>query len=306
MTALLEELQTACPGLRPQERMARHTSLAVGGPAEYFADVNTPAELMALHALVRRHQLSVFFVGAGSNLLVSDMGIPGLVIHLQGEFRQTDFEGETVFAGAGVWLPALARACAAKGLSGLEALVGVPGCIGGGLVMNAGTREGWLGNVVESVEVLEPSGQTRWMDRNELQFAYRASNLGACWVLRARLRLKPESSASIMARIESLLQYRARTQPLATSNCGSVFKNPEGGAAAQMIEACGLKGASRGGARISERHANFIINEKNATAQDVYELMRRAQQKVFEKFGVKLEPEVKLIGEFPAKEELFR
>jgi len=302
----LEDFQGVCPGVRAGEPLSKHTSLAVGGPAEYFADVNTREELIGLRKLVAANPLPVFFIGAGSNLLISDNGLRGLVLHVQGEMRRATFDGTRVHAPAGAWMPSLARQCAEKGLAGLESLVGVPGSIGGGLVMNAGTREGELGQVVESVEVIEADGSTRWIHKNDIRFTYRHSDLESLWLLGATLRLKEENPASIMARIETLLQYRARTQPLATSNCGSVFKNPPGHFAAKLIEDCGLKGAAVGGARISQRHANFIINENKATATDVFELIVRARREVYSRFGVKLEPEVKLIGEFPGKEELFR
>lgn len=302
---LLEEFRAVCPGIRAGEPLVKHSSLGVGGPAEIYADVNTREELIALRKEVNKTPVSVFLIGAGSNLLISDQGIPGLVIHLQGDLRKATFEDDLVHVAAGAWLPSLAKQCAEKGLAGLEPLVGVPGSVGGGLVMNAGTRDGELGALVESVDVVESDGSVRKMPKSDLRFTYRHSNLEGFWILGATLRLKRENAASIMARIDSYLQYRSRTQPLATSNCGSVFKNPPNGFAAKMIEECGLKGRAIGGARISEKHANFIINENKAKAMDVYELICLARREVDQKFHIKLEPEVKLIGEFPRKEELF-
>jgi len=296
--ALIDDLQAACALLRPNEPLSRHTSFGIGGPAEFYADVNTREELIALHRVLQEQPRPVFFLGAGSNLLVSDRGVRGLVIHLQGDFRQIRFDGERVWAGAAAWMPTLSKQCAERGLSGAEALIGVPGTLGGGLVMNAGTRDGVLGDVVESIDVLEPAGRERALERPEIHFSYRRSNLEGRWLLGARLRLKPAEPSSIMSRIDELLKARARTQPLATSNCGSVFKNPPERAAAQFIEEAGLKGLAVGGARVSERHANFIINEKNARADDVRELMSEIQKRVFEKFGLRLEPEVKLVGEW--------
>jgi UDP-N-acetylmuramate dehydrogenase len=298
MPALEDALRAACPALKVQERLARHTSLAIGGPADYYADVQALQELQALHHVVQSTQTPVFFIGAGSNLLVSDKGWRGLVIHLQGDFRKIDIQGERVVVGAGAWMPTVVKQCAEKGLAGIEALIGVPGTIGGGLVMNAGTRDGVLGDVVESIDTLSADSQVQTLSRNEFQFEYRRSTLLGRWITAASLRLKAEERSTIISRVESYLQYRTRTQPLATSNCGSVFKNPEGKAAAQLIEQAGLKGTQIGGARISERHANFIINEKQATAADVQALMTLAQKSVSEKFGVHLEPEVKLVGEW--------
>jgi UDP-N-acetylmuramate dehydrogenase len=296
--SLADELRAACPALKTQEPLSQHTSLAIGGPADFYADVHTLPELIALRRVSQSLGLPVFFLGAGSNLLVSDRGIRGLVIHLQGDFRRVEFNGTKVKVGAGVLMPTLAKQAADHGLAGVESLIGVPGTIGGGLVMNAGTREGWLGSVVSSVQVLGDSLQVESKAPIELAFEYRHSNLEGQWVVGGELTLKSDDPASIMKRIDSLLQYRTRTQPLTTSNCGSVFKNPAEGPAAQWIEKAGFKGTAVGGARVSDRHANFIINEGQATAKDVGELISRIQKKVQDEFKVRLEPEVKMVGEW--------
>jgi len=296
--SLADDLLAACPGLKTQEALSRHTSLAVGGPADYLAEVTTVGELIGLRRLVQKHSLPVFFLGAGSNLLISDKGIRGLVIHLQGEFRRIEFKGNLVTVGAAAMMPAVSKQAAERGLSGLEPLIGVPGSIGGGLVMNAGTREGWLGSVVSSVEVVGDSLKVETLTAEQFGFGYRQSKLEGRWITAAELTLKSDERASIMKRIETLIQHRSRTQPLATSNCGSVFKNPSEGPAAQWIEKAGFKGAAVGGARVSERHANFIINENNATAGDVRALMNQIQERVLKDFNVRLEPEVKLAGEW--------
>ncbi len=296
--AVLHDLQSACAVLRESEPLSRHTSWAIGGPCDYYAEVHHRDELIALRRVTLTHSLPVFFVGAGSNLLVSDQGIRGLVIQLKGAFRQYTFRDEEVTAGAAVWMPTLAKQAAEHGLCGIESLIGIPGTIGGGLVMNAGTRDGVLGDVVAMVEVLGVDGFPAFLEPRSFGFSYRRSALAGQWIMSAALRLKPAERGSIMSRIEAYLQYRSRTQPLATSNCGSVFKNPPGAAAAQLIEQLGFKGQAEGGARVSERHANFIINENNATARDVRTLMTRIQKVVLEKTGVALEPEVKLVGEW--------
>jgi len=296
--SVADDLRAACPGLKTQEPLSRHTSLAVGGPADYYADVNSLQELIAIRNISQSQRLLVFFLGAGSNLLVSDRGIRGLVIHLQGEFRRIEFKGTYVFAGAGVMMPTLARQAAERGLSGIESLIGVPGTVGGGLVMNAGTREGWLGSVVVSVDVIGNTLKAETLSSESFGFGYRHSNLEGKWITGASLALKSEEPASIMKRIDDLLQYRTRTQPLTTANCGSVFKNPVDGHAAEMIEKAGFKGKAVGGARVSDRHANFIINEGSATAQDVRDLISQIQKKVEEQFSVRLEPEVKMAGEW--------
>jgi UDP-N-acetylmuramate dehydrogenase len=296
--SLAENLRAASPIVRFDEPLSRHTSLAIGGPADFYADVGSLDELMALRLAADKYSVPVFFLGAGSHLLVSDKGIRGLVVHLQGEFRSVEFRGSHVKAGAAAWMPAVSKQAAEHGLSGLESLIGVPGTIGGGLVMNAGTREGWLGNVVATVNTLNDRLKVETLMPEAFGFEYRKSKLEGRWIIGAELALKTFNQASIMKKIDDLLQYRSRTQPLATSNCGSVFKNPSEGAAAQWIEKAGFKGMAVGGARVSERHANFIINENKATARDVRELIQRIQDKVLSEFHVRLEREVKLVGEW--------
>jgi UDP-N-acetylmuramate dehydrogenase len=296
--SVLEALKAACPTVRPNEPLSKHTSFSIGGPAEYYADVNTLNELIGIRRAVTQHKLPYFFLGAGSNLLVADRGMRGLVLHLQGDFRKLEISDTKVIAYAGAWMPTLAKQAADRGLAGAESLIGVPGTIGGGLVMNAGTRDGVLGDLVESIDALDEDGNMRTRPASELGFVYRHSSLQGAWIVRAALRLKAEDRTSIMARVDSYLQYRSRTQPLATSNCGSVFKNPPGAAAAQLIEKAGFKGKSVGGARVSDRHANFIINENQAKASDVRELITQIQSSVLEQFGVQLEPEVKLVGDW--------
>ncbi len=205
-----EDLRAACPGLKIQETLSNHTSLAIGGPADYYADVNTLQELIALRRISQSLRLPVFFLGAGSNLLISDKGIRGLVLHLQGNFRNIEFQDTHVKVGAGAMMPAVAKQSAEHGLSGVEALIGVPGTIGGGLVMNAGTREGWLGNVVQSVEVLGDSLKTETLTSADFLFSYRHSNLEGRWITGAELALKSDEPASIIKRIETLLQYRSK------------------------------------------------------------------------------------------------
>ncbi len=294
--SLADDFRSAVPGLKTQEPLSEHTTLRVGGPADYYAEVHTLAELLALRHFSQSQRIPVFFLGAGSNLLVSDAGVRGLVVHLLGDFRNMEFHGTAVQVGAGVLLPTLAKQAAEKGLSGVESLIGVPGTVGGGLVMNAGTREGWIGDVVQSVQVLGRDDQIEERAQGACHFAYRHSNLEGEWVVGARLILKSDEPASIMKRLDELLQYRTRTQPLTTANCGSVFKNPPEGPAAQWIEKAGLKGMMRGGARVSERHANFIVTNETAKAQDVYDLIRHIQETVQKQSGVRLETEVKLVG----------
>lgn len=294
----MDGLKSICKDVKANEPLSRHTSLAIGGPADIYVEVASRTELVAIRKMFQHQSLPVCFLGSGSNVLVSDKGIRGLVIHLQGEFRHSLFHDTTVVVGAALWMPTLVKQCAERGLSGIESLIGVPGTIGGGLIMNAGTREGVLGDVVESVELLDSTATVCQWPKERLAFKYRQSNLEGHWILGATLQLKAAERSNIMSRIDALLQYRARTQPIGTSNCGSVFKNPGGQAAAQLIDQAGLKGLRVGGVHVSERHANFIINQGQATAADVRQLIRLIQEKVLEKFSVSLEPEIKFVGEW--------
>lgn len=294
----LAELQARFPQAQGQEPMARHTTWGIGGPADYYVEVEDSEGLRWLSDWARRHQLPLRLMGAGSNVLVSDKGIRGVVARLRGEFESIRFEdGNQAWVGAGVPLPQLSRACAERGLTGAEPFAGIPGTLGGGLLTNAGTPEGELGSLVQSVEVLTAEGERRTLGQDSLDFDYRRSNLGGTFVLSARLQLTPGDKEKIRAGMEAQLKRRAARQPLGTKNCGSVFVNPPGDHAARLIEAVGLKGLQVGGARVSPKHANFIENVDRATADHVMTLIETIRRAVQDKFGIRLELEVSQVGE---------
>jgi UDP-N-acetylmuramate dehydrogenase len=292
------ELERA--GLSPlrDELLSRHTSFKIGGPADAFVIAKTRAHAAAAMKITSAAKMPVFFLGWGSNLLVRDGGVRGLTLALGIDFEKIEFpEGELVRAGAAARVPQLVVSCAEKGLTGLEPIVGVPGCVGGALVMNAGTREGEIGPFVEEVETLEPDGTARVLKRADLKFEYRSSNLGKTLVLSALLRLKRGVKADIMLVVARQQQKRLQTQPIHTFNVGSTFKNPPGRFAAQMIEQLGLKGHAVGGARVSPMHANFIENFAGAKASDVLALVDLISERVRAASGVKLELEMRIVGE---------
>jgi UDP-N-acetylmuramate dehydrogenase len=294
--AVLEELKAIVPGVKAGEPMSRHTTFAIGGPADFYAEVKTSDQLQAVSRFCAKRGLPLFPVGQGSNLLVGDKGIRGVVVHLAGDFETLEFRDEEVEAGAGVALPYLAKQCAERGLAGAEPFVGVPGTVGGGLMTNAGTREGDIGSLVERVEVLE-AGERRILEKKDLHFSYRHSNPPVRFVLRVWLKLRRGDKNVIIRNIQHQLTRRAQTQPLGTFNVGSIFKNPPGDFAARLVEAAGLKGHRVGGAEVSTRHANFIINVGRAKAEDVNRLIAHIQETVFSKFGVRLELEMWRAGE---------
>lgn len=294
----IEELERA--GLSPlrNEPLARHTSFKIGGPADAFVTAKNLEQAAASLRIARAAGVPVFFLGWGSNLLVRDGGVRGLTLTLGGDFEKIEFLEQTfVRAGAAVRVPQLVVSCAQSGLSGLEPIVGVPGALGGALVMNAGPREGEIGPFVEEVETLDPAGSVSVIKRSSLRFGYRSSSLGTALVLSALLRLKRGVKADIMAAVARQQQKRLQTQPIHTFNVGSTFKNPPGRFAAQMIEQSGLKGCTLGGARVSAMHANFIENFAGATASDVLALVDLISERVRAASGVKLELEMRIVGE---------
>ena len=291
-------LTAALPRVRLDEPLARHTTYKIGGPADALAEPSTREELSRALSIASESRVPVFVLGFGSNLLVKDRGIRGLVIRLSGDFERIDFPGGArVRAGAAVRIPQLVVACAQRGLSGLEPIVGVPGTVGGALAMNAGTREAEIGALVESVELARPSGEIAEVPASALRFSYRHSSIENAIALSAALVLKARDKADIMADVARHQQKRLQTQPIHTFNVGSTFKNPPGRFAAELIERAGLKGHAVGGARVSPVHANFIENFAGAKASDVLALVDLIRERVRAAFGVGLELEMKVVGE---------
>lgn len=286
-------LKAAVPGALLDEPLAKRTTFKIGGPADAFVAARTRAELSAALAVAREARVPTFVLGWGSNLLVRDRGVRGLVVALSGDFERVEFlDGGRVRAGAAVRAPNLVVLCAERGLAGLEPLVGVPGTVGGAIAMNAGTRDGEIGPLVEEVETSDGV-----LARESLEFRYRGSSLQKTVILSAVLVLKAGVKADIMAVVARNQNRRRQTQPIHTYNVGSTFKNPPGRFAAQMIEELGLKGRAVGGARVSPMHANFIENFAGAKASDVLALVDLIRERARAVFGVDLELEMKVVGE---------
>lgn len=281
--------------------LARYTYLRIGGPAQYFATPNDLVELERLMLWARAAGLPMRIIGGGSNLLVSDEGVGGLVVSLRRACGGMQFNGPRVTAGAAVMLPALARAAAERGLGGLEFAVGIPGSVGGALQTNAGIGDGrCIGPLVQEVEIFGGRGfQT--LSRYEIRFEYRQSSLrgAGVMVVGATLLLEPRDSEEIQAGMRRLLEARAATQPTAEPNAGSMFRNAEGDFAGRLIEAAGCKGLGEGGVRVSERHANFFVHDGTGRASDVVALMGEVQRRVLEMHGIWLTPEIVWWGDGP-------
>lgn len=280
------------------EPLARYTSWRVGGPAQRLYKPADSADLVDfLKALEPGEPL--LWIGLGSNLLVRDGGFRGTVILTQGCLTGLRREGELgVRAEAGVSCAKVSRFAARHGLTGAEFLAGIPGTLGGALAMNAGAFGGETWERVASVETVDRFGVVRRRDPSDYRIAYRqVDGPQGEWFLSALLTLAAGDSAASQSRIRSLLERRGETQPIGLPSCGSVFRNPPGDYAARLIESAGLKGVSIGGAQVSEKHANFIINRGGATARDIEQLIDRVQQEVDRVFGVRLIPEVHRVGE---------
>lgn len=279
--------------------MSRHTTFRIGGPVDCFVDISGFREFRELLAIVREFKLPLMMLGRGSNLLVLDGGLRGIAVRLRGEFERVEFLGGLrVRAGAGARLPQLISLCAERGLGGAEPLVGVPGTVGGALVMNAGTREAEIGPLVAEVRVIDgETGSEAVLKVPDVRFSYRHSSLEGRLILDCVLELKSADKVDIIKRIQDHQQRRLRTQPIHTFNVGSIFKNPPGQFAAQLIEEAGLKGYSRGDARVSPLHANFIENVRSAKASDVLKLVQVIREKIKSLHGLDLELEMKIVGQ---------
>ena len=280
------------------ERLSRRTTYRIGGPAALFVAAHSYEALARTLEVLSREGVDWVILGKGSNLLVSDKGYDGCAIVLDGEFARHSFaEDGSLTAGAGATLSRLVNDALKKGLSGLEPCVGIPGTLGGALSMDAGTRREWIGGRVRDLVVLRPGEGMRRYGGGEVEWGYRSTSLPTDEIiLEATLELTPAAPDAIAADMEERLARRRAAQPLGAPSCGSVFRNPVGQSAGALIESCGLKGESCGGAQISPEHANFIVNRGGATAADVITLISRAHEAVLREHGVDLLCEVKLLG----------
>ena len=291
------ELPTRDGEVMADEPLARHTTWRIGGPARWFCRVRTEEGLARLLSQASVSGEPVALLGMGSNVLAPDDGFPGLVVRLEGEFQRVTVEEETVTAGGGAALGGVCAAAARAGLSGLEPISGIPSSIGGAVRINAGAYGGEIFDVLESVSLVSRSGARRRAAAVEILHGYRWTALIETQeiVAWARLRLARAPGEQIEAKTRAVAEKRRGALP-SEPNAGSVFKNPPGDYAGRLLEECGWKGATSGGAAVSERHANVIVNRSGARAADVLDLMIRMRDSVRERFGITLTPEVELLG----------
>ena len=280
---------------RKYEPLSKHTTFKIGGVADTYVKVTSLSKLSTILKECRESDIDYMIIGNGSNILASDDGYRGVVIRLDGDFRKIALvDDDTVYCGAGATLAALCKFALNNGLSGLEFAWGIPGSVGGAVFMNAGAYGGEMKDVVYSVNHLTKNGEPGRTEKDALQFGYRASvyRQNNAIITGATLKLRKDNPEDIRARMDDYLGRRSSKQPLEYPSAGSVFKRPAGAYAGALIEQCGLKGHSHGGAQVSEKHAGFIINKANANANDVKSLIREVQTKVYDETGYNLECEL--------------
>ena len=286
--------------VKVNEPMKRHTTFRIGGPADYFLLPSSSEEVKGIIEICKEEALPYFILGNGSNLLVSDDGYRGVIIQLYRNYGEISVEGNMICANAGALLSQIASAAKNASLTGFEFAGGIPGTLGGAVVMNAGAYGGEMKNVLKEVTVMTGDGEVITLPAEKLEMGYRTSIVkkNGYLVLSAVLMLEEGDQEAIKARMKELTEQRVSKQPLEFPSAGSTFKRPEGYFAGKLIMDAGLRGYQTGGAQVAEKHCGFVINKDNATAADVCRLMKDVQDKVKEQFGVTLEPEVKFLGDF--------
>ncbi|MCI8326739.1 MAG: UDP-N-acetylmuramate dehydrogenase [Lachnospiraceae bacterium] len=282
-----------------QEPMKNHTTFCVGGPAEFYI-IPLEEQVKEVIKLCQEYDIPFLLIGNGSNLLVSDKGIGGAVIEIGKDIGKIRVEEERVYAQAGALLSKTAFAAMKAGLEGMEFLAGIPGCVGGAVVMNAGAYGGEIKDIIKSVTVLTRKGVMKKISAEELELSYRHSNIiqNDYIVLETEFLLKKGDAEQIRERMDQLKERRLEKQPLEYPSAGSTFKRPKGYFAGKLIMDAGLRGFQIGGAAVSSKHCGFVINKESATATDIHCLIREIQKEVQKQFGVRLEPEVKMVGDF--------
>ena len=301
-TAFLEYAKQCVPEelILENEPMAKHTTFRVGGTAECFIIVQNEEQLAKLLSYITKIELPYFILGNGSNILVGDKGYQGIILQLAEDFAHITVEGNRITAGAGAMLSRVAKAAKEAALTGLEFASGIPGTIGGALVMNAGAYGGEMKQIVHSVRVMDCNGEILEFDNATMEFGYRTSVIKnrQYIVLQTVLVLAEGNEADIGAKMEELAKERREKQPLEFPSAGSTFKRPEGHFAGKLIMDAGMRGYTIGGAQVAEKHCGFVVNRGNATAADIAELIVEVQERVKNRFDVTLETEVIMLGDF--------
>jgi len=277
------------------EPLSKHTTLCIGGSADYFVEVATEDQLVSLLKFIKENNVKFFVIGGGSNILFSDEGFRGMVIKLSGDFCKYEIDKNMVACGGAISLAYLAEQTAEQGLSGLEYLSCIPGTVGGAVFGNAGVKKCSVSDIVDKVEIIDYSGNKKILTKKDINFEYRKSNLKDCIITKIFFVLKNADKNDILETISQERKRRIISQPIGTKNAGCTFKNPESDSAGRIIDSLNLKNYSVGGIRISDVHANFFVNENNGNAQDMVELIEFVKDAVYKKYNIKLETEIKII-----------
>ena len=281
------------------EPMANHTSYGIGGPALAFIEPKSVKDLQIINSFAEKHNVTVYCIGNGSNLLVSDDGINGFVVSLEKSFKKLIFDENKCYAEAGVKLSKLVKECIKRNFIGLETLIGIPGTLGGALIMNAGAFGNEISNYLTSIELLNGKGIVEQKSANEIEFSYRSSTFNTDEIILSTVfQLEKATKSEIRKNRDQANLSRKRTQPLKFRSAGSVFKNPKDFSAGYLIDQAGLKGKSIGGAIVSDLHANFIINQADAKADDIVQLIKIIRDTILKKYSIALELEITTLG-FP-------
>ena len=292
---IIDKEQVLC-----DEPMSKHTTFRIGGPADYFVMPKSIEEVRQIVALCKETNMPYYVIGNGSNLLVSDAGYRGVVIQIYKSMSEILVEGTTIKVQAGALLSKIGNVALESGLGGFEFAAGIPGAVGGAVVMNAGAYGGEMKDILRCATVLTTDGEVRTLYNEELELGYRTSVIAKknYVVLGAEFGLQPRDKEEIRSKMDELKVQRVTKQPVEYPSAGSTFKRPEGYFAGKLIQDAGLRGFRVGGAQVSEKHCGFVINVGDATAAEILELMKQVSDKVMQEFGVVLEPEVKMLGEF--------
>ena len=292
---ILLELSLIGCNIKQNEPLSKHTTLCIGGNADYFVEIFNEQQLILLLKVIYKNKIKFYIIGGGSNILFSDEGFRGIIIKLCGDFCRYCIQENKIVCGSAVNLSFLSKITADKELSGLEYFVGIPGTVGGAIYGNAGTKNMSISSVIDKLEIVDFTGIKKILNKKDLKFEYRKSNLQNCVITKAFFILKKTDKNDILKVILQEIDKRKKTQPVGTKNAGCIFKNPKNDSAGRIIDSLNLKNYSIGDIKVSNIHANFIINENNGSAKDMLNLIDFIKNEVKKKYGISLETEIKII-----------
>lgn len=290
-----QKLSSIFSDFKEKELMSKHTTLCLGGPADYFIEVKNEEDLSLLLKVVNEYKIPFYVIGSGSNLLFSDEGFKGIIIKLVDEFEKVEITDTSVVCGSGAVLTSVVKQSIEHSLGGLEYFIAIPGTVGGAVYGNAGLKDIWIDSAIDAVEVINYQGKKKSLAGKEIDFVYRNSNLQNCIITKVKFVLKKADKNDILNVVSQEIERRKHSQPLGTKNAGCIFKNPQGSSSGSLIDSAGLKKYSVGNIQISDVHANFFINKGFGSSKDMLSLINFVQEKTKEKFNIELKTEIKII-----------